>query len=222
MAVLTPAEEYDAMLAVLRDRGLGGTMGFGERPALMIVDMQKGFTDPDSPLGATADREMEAVRRLLESARSTGVPVVFTAVRYAAGAVDAGVWARKIPGNLLLVEGSELVELDPRLERRPDELVLYKKLPSAFFGTGLDGHLAALGVDSVVIGGLTTSGCVRATAMDACGHGLRPSVVREAVGDRRELPHLASLFDIELKYADVVSVEDAVVHLGRATHKEDR
>ncbi|UGS37288.1 isochorismatase family protein [Capillimicrobium parvum] len=205
--------EYEAMLAELRERGMGAEMGFGRRPAIIVVDMQRGFVDPRFPLGADAEPQIAAVRELLAVARRRALPVIFATVRYDAGLADTGVWRHKIPANLQLVEGSEQVELDPRLERRPDELLIIKKHASPFFGTTLAAELTGRGVDTLLIAGFTTSGCVRACAVDASAHGFRPIVVREAVGDRRELPHLASLYDIQVKYGDVVSLERALAYL---------
>lgn len=216
LAVGSPlTEEYDSMLAELRGRGLGADMGFGLRPALILVDMQRGFVDPSFPLGSDAEPQIAAALELLATARRRQLPVVFAAVRYDAGLADTGVWRHKIPGNLQLVDGTEQVELEPRLARRPDELLVVKKHASPFFGTTLAAELTGRGVDTLLIAGLTTSGCVRACAVDASAHGFRPIVVREAVGDRRELPHIASLYDIQAKYGDVVSLEATLEYLER-------
>jgi len=205
--------EFEAMLTELRERGLGADMGFGRRPAVIVVDLQRGFVDPSLPLGADLEPQIAATRQLLARARERAVPVAFAAVRYDPGLADAGVWRHKIPANLGLVEGTEAAELDPRLDRRPGELLVVKKHASPFFGTTLAAELTARGVDTVVIAGVSTSGCVRACAVDASAHGFRPIVVREAVGDRRELPHLAALYDIQTKYGDVVSLQTALAHL---------
>jgi maleamate amidohydrolase len=126
---------------------------------------------------------------------------------------DAGLWVRKIASNKWLVEDSEWIQVDPRLMRRPDEALLVKKYASCFFATDLTSRLQTLQVDTVIIVGCTTSGCVRATAVDACSHGFHTIVVEDAVGDRAELPHLAALFDIDSKYGDVVGLDDAVASL---------
>lgn len=220
MTTSSAVQEYEAMLAELRERGLGADMGFGARPALILVDLQRAFVDPSLPLGSDLERQIAASRRLLDVARRREVPVVFAAVRYDAGLADAGVWRHKIPANLELIEGTEQVELDPRLGRRPDELLVVKKHASPFFGTTLAAELTARGADTLLIAGVSTSGCVRACAVDASAHGFRPIVVREAVGDRRELPHLAGLFDIQAKYGDVVSLDDALAYLDRTRHTE--
>jgi nicotinamidase-related amidase len=143
------------------------------------------------------------------------VPVLFTTVGYEPGFADAGVWARKQRALLSLLRGTDATELDPRLERRPGEPILEKKYASAFFGTDLVSRLNAASIDTVVIVGATTSGCVRASAVDALQYGYRPMVVREAVGDRARAAHDQSLFDLDQKYADVVGVEEACEHLAR-------
>jgi maleamate amidohydrolase len=190
-------------------RGFGLKIGFGERPALLVIDLIVGFTDPELPLGADLEAEMAHTRALLAAARGKGVPVLHTIVRYDEGDLaDAGVWRRKQAGLDSLRAGTAAVELDPRLERRADEQIVVKKYASAFFGTDLGSRLMAYGVDTVVLVGCTTSGCVRASAVDAVQLGFRPMVVREAVGDRSPAAHRQALFDLEQKYADVVAVEE--------------
>jgi maleamate amidohydrolase len=193
-----------------------GRMGWGRSPALVVVDLARGFTDPACPLGGEHDDVIASVQRLLAAARSRSAPVVFTVVEYAAGLADAGVWPRKLPSQRHLVHGSPWVELDSRLGRLASERLLVKKQASAFCGTSLDISLRDAGVDTVVVCGLTTSGCVRATAVDACGLGFRTIVVREAVGDRHPLVHEVSLFDLDAKYADVVAESDAIAGMSAA------
>jgi ribulose-5-phosphate 4-epimerase/fuculose-1-phosphate aldolase/nicotinamidase-related amidase len=206
--------EIEAFWRSVREQGLGGRMGFGERPALLVVDMSCGFTDERSPLGADVSPAVAEIRRLLAAARGAGAPVVFSTVSYDADLVEAGVWPRKIPGQSVLVEGSRWVEIDPRLGRRPDETLLVKKYASCFFGTPLAGQLTATGVDTIVVTGVTTSGCIRATAVDGCSAGFRVIVPRQAVADRWGPSHAMSLFDMDMKYADVVDVEEALAYLG--------
>ncbi len=201
--------EYERLRTEFKSKGFGGRVGFGTRPALIVIDLITGFTDARSPLAGNLDPQLEATRTLLGSARSHGVPVIFTTVAYDSDLQEAGLWIRKIPSNNWLVEGSEWIELDTRLERRPSEMLLVKKYASCFFGTDLVARLQSRRVDTVLLAGCTTSGCVRATAVDACSYGFHTIVVEEAVGDRAELPHLASLFDIDAKYGDVVSLEEA-------------
>jgi maleamate amidohydrolase len=193
--------------------GFGAETERGRRPALVVVDLSRGFTEAQFATGSDLSAEVAATARLLAAARATRVPVFFTTIAYEPGDEVALAWLRKAPGLAVLAAGSELVELDPRLEVGPDEPVLVKKGASAFFGTDLAERLRALEVDTVVICGATTSGCVRASVVDAVQHGFPVLVAREAVGDRAQAPHDANLFDIDQKYGDVVSVDDAVSYL---------
>lgn len=197
-----------------QERGFGLRIGFGARPALVVVDLTRAFTDPARPLGSELGTQIRATNRLLGAAAAGAVPVVASSVRYDDGALrDAGIWALKQRGTASLRADGDGHEMDPRLALGADAIVLYKKHASCFFGTDLAARLRALGVDTVLIAGTSTSGCVRATAVDACGHGFRPMVVREAVGDRARGPHEASLFDLDAKYADVVSLAEALAYL---------
>jgi maleamate amidohydrolase len=216
------ARSVAAHLAQMRERmsdhGFAGRVGFGRRPAVLVVDLQRGFTDPRSPLGADFGREIAATNELLSAARRAGAPVLFSVAL-----AEAGLWARKLPANDLLEPGSEWVTLDPRLEPAADDQILPKHYPSCFFGTDLSTRLVSRAVDTLIIAGATTSGCVRATAVDACSSGLHTIVVGEAVGDRSALSHLVSLFDIDAKYADVVPLADAITYLAdRGGHDQDR
>ena len=189
--------------------GFGGGAGFGPRPAVVVVDLLNGFTDPESPLGADLDAVVESTRTLLDGAREAGVPVLFTTVVYdEANERAAAVFLRKVPALRVLRPGSRWIEVDARLGRRDDEPVLSKAFASAFFGTPLASMLA--GRDTLVVCGASTSGCVRATVVDALQHGLAPIVPRECVGDRWPAAHDANLFDMEAKYGDVVSLSEAV------------
>ena len=205
--------EYARLRQEFRDKGFGSRVGFGRRPALLAVDFITGFTDLRSPLAGDLDAQLTATKRLLEPARAAGIPVIFSTVAYDPELQEAGVWVRKIPATSWLVEGSEWVEVDQRLEQRPNETTLVKKYASCFFGTDLAARLVSRQVDTLIITGCTTSGCVRATAVDACSYGFRTIVVEEAVGDRAALPHAASLFDIDAKYGDVVGLGEAVEYL---------
>ena len=189
--------------------GFGGGAGFGSRPAVVVVDLLEGFTDPESPLGADLDDVVASTRTLLDAARDAGVPVLFTTVVYDdANERAAAVFIRKVPALRVLRPGSRWIEVDARLGRRDDEPVLAKAFASAFFGTPLASML--VGCDTLVVCGASTSGCVRATVVDAVQHGLAPIVPRECVGDRWPDAHDASLFDIEAKYGDVVPMSAAV------------
>jgi maleamate amidohydrolase len=206
-------EEYARLRKEFQDKGFGRRVGFGERPALLAVDFITGFTDLRSPLAGDLDTQLAATNALLEPARAAGIPVIFSTVAYDAELQEAGIWIRKIPANGTLVEGSEWVEVDKRLNQRPNETTLVKKYASCFFGTDLAARLISRRVDTLIITGCTTSGCVRATAVDACSYGFRTIVVEEAVGDRAALPHAASLFDIDAKYGDVVSLQEGLSYL---------
>ena len=185
--------------------------GIGRRPALVIVDMNYGFTDPESPLVCELDDTIDAIRRLLDVMRRAELPVVFTTVSFGEGdKVTAKAFIDKVPVLLTLAAGTRWVEIDDRIAPREDEVVLNKLFASAFFGTALSSLLASHGCDSVIVTGASTSGCVRATAVDALQHGYRPVVPREAVGDRNPAAHDASLYDIDLKYGDVVSLDECI------------
>ena len=196
--------------ALYRDRGLLGRVGFGARPALLVVDFIRGFTDLACALGSDLSAPLGAAAELLHSFRLLAHPIHFTTICYVPGLADSGPFARKIRALDVLIEGSAWVEIDERVAARSGEPLWIKKGASAFFGTGLASALVSQGVDTVVVVGCTTSGCVRASAVDACQHGFRTIVVREAVGDRASGPHESSLFDLDAKYADVVSLEEAL------------
>jgi nicotinamidase-related amidase len=189
--------------------------GVGRRPALVIIDMNNGFTDPASPLVCELDDTVEAIGKLLEAARRAELPVVFTTVSYGEGdKVTAKAFIDKVPVLLTLEAGTRWVEIDERIAPRPEEPVLNKLFASAFFGTPLASLLASHGCDSVIVTGASTSGCVRATVVDVLQHGYRPVVPREAVGDRNAAAEEAALYDIDLKYGDVVSLDECLDALG--------
>ena len=207
---MTSAQEQE----FFRQRGFGLRIGFGKRPALLVIDMIKAFTDPSMMLGADLDAQIEATRQLLQAARNATIPVIFSTVAYdEPQQKDAGIWALKQRGTATLVAGSDGVRVDQRLGFRAPDMLLVKKYASCFFGTDLVPRLLAHGVDTLVIAGCTTSGCVRATAVDACQTGFRPMVVREAVGDRSAAAHAQSLFDLDAKYADVVTLQETLRYL---------
>jgi maleamate amidohydrolase len=194
--------------------GFHGRAGFGDRPALLVVDMNVAFTDPRSPLACELDDVVGAIARLLDDARRAQIPVVYTTVAYDEGGKQAAAaFIDKVPALLTLEAGTGWAEIDPRIAPREGEPVLTKLFASAFFGTTLGSLLVAAGCDSVVVTGASTSGCVRATVVDALQHGYRPLVPREAVGDRNRRAHEASLYDVDAKYGDVVSLEEALAYL---------
>lgn len=204
----------DGQEALFAARGFGRTIGYGRKPALMVIDLSLGFTDPARPFGAELGPQIKATQLLLRIAREQRVPVLFTSVRYDSESLsDAGIWALKQGGATSLSAAGDGHVLDERLQAMPGEDVLYKKYASAFFGTDLLPRLIARGVDTLLLTGTSTSGCVRATAVDASQYGFRPMVVREAVGDRSQPAHAQSLIDLQAKYADVVSLDSAAEYL---------
>ena len=200
--------------------GFGGRAGFGRRPALVIVDMTLGFTDPGSPLACDLEEPVANIQKLLQAARDAEIPVIFTTVAYReSDKVTAAAFIAKVPALLTLEAGSRWAEIDPRIAPLETEPVLNKLFASAFYGTGLPSALAAAGVDTLITTGASTSGCVRATAVDALQYGYRPVVPREAVGDRNPDAHEANLYDIDAKYGDVVPTAEVLQYLqevGRA------
>jgi len=193
--------------------GLGQSVTLGSRPAVLVVDFSCGFTDPECALGSDMSGAVGETRRLLDVARAKGLPVVFTTIGFEPSLKDGGLWLQKAPSLGDLQIGGRWVEIDPRLDRGEDEPIVLKKGASAFFGTNLASILVSQGVDSVVLCGATTSGCIRATAIDLLQYGWPTIVPRECVADRAQAPHEANLFDIQAKYADVVPVEQALEYL---------
>jgi maleamate amidohydrolase len=198
---------------------LGQSVTLGERPAVLVVDFSRGFTDPQCTMGSDLTREVEATSRLLDTAREHGIPIIFTTIGFEPNLKDGSLWLEKAPGLKELIVGGKWVEIDPRLERREQETVILKKGASAFFGTNLPSVLISQGVDTVIMCGATTSGCVRATAIDLLQYGYPTLVPRECVGDRARDPHDANLVDIQAKYADVVSVEEALAYIESVSQK---
>jgi len=185
------------------------SQGLGHRPALVLVDLIRGFTDPACPLGSREEEVVAANAILLEAFRAHHLPVFFTTVIYRDSG-QARVFRDRMPALNVLQPGSQWVEVDPRLSPVKGEMIIEKRWASAFFKTPLDALLRAVQVDSLVIGGLTTSGCVRATVVDGLQHDYRVVVPREAVGDRNPDAHAANLFDMHAKYADVMSLNEVL------------
>ncbi|MDO7843397.1 isochorismatase family protein [Sphingomonas immobilis] len=190
--------------------GFNGALPFGKRPALVIVDVVMAYLDPASPLYAGVEDALAANQRLLAAARAAGVPALFTNVVYHASGLDGGMFYRKVPALQAYHAGSPLGAFPPTLQPLPSEIVVSKQYASAFFGTALASTLHAMGIDTVMLTGFSTSGCVRASALDALQHGFAPFVVREACGDRAAGPHEASLFDLQAKYAEVIGEDEAI------------
>lgn len=196
-----------------------GRVGWGERPALLVVDLCRAYTEPDGPFALPgAPAVVEANRSLVEAARAVGVPVVWTLVRYAADLADGGHFVRKVPALAAFAVDAEGGWGAPTLAPAQGEVVVTKQYASAFTGRTADGEgltawLRGRGADTLLVTGVSTSGCVRASATDALTHGLRPLVVADACGDRTAELHAQNLRDLDAKYADVVGLDDALEHL---------
>jgi nicotinamidase-related amidase len=215
------ATSIDRDEKLFRERGFNQRMGFGASPALVVIDMQKGFTNATQALGSNLDSQIEATIPLLEVAHRRKIPVFFSVCVYDDPDLkDAGVWINKIKGLETLRAGTENVEVDSRLDVRPGDTILRKRYASCFFGTDLISRLASARIDTLIVTGCTTSGCVRATAVDSCQSGFRPIVVKEAVGDRSSAAHEQSLFDLDAKYADVLSLSEVLPYMEGIGHNE--
>ena len=200
--------------ALAHIEGFGGRGGLGRLPALVVIDMTLGFTDPESPLACDLEGPVSEIQKLLEAARQAEIPVVFTTIAFReSDKLTAAAFIDKVPALLTLEAGTRWAEIDPRLAPRETEPVLNKLFASGFFGTGLSSLLTAAGVDTLISTGASTSGCVRATAVDALQYGFRPVIPREAVGDRNVDAHEANLYDVDAKYGDVVRVQEVLDYL---------
>jgi nicotinamidase-related amidase len=199
--------------------GWGARTPRGSRPAVVVVDLTRGFTEPEFPTGSDLTDVVAATGDLIAAARESGAPVLFTTIAYGPADVEGGAcaWLRKAPGLGILRAGSELADLDPRLPREATDPLIVKKGASAFFGTDLAAMLVTLRVDTVLICGATTSGCVRASVVDAVQSGFDVLVPRACVGDRAAGPHDANLFDIDAKYGDVIDQDDALAYVRNPT-----
>ena len=194
--------------------GFDGRLEFGSKPALLIVDVCNAYLDPASPLYAAGETALAANVRLVEAARAAAVPVIFTRVAYTAGGADGGLFYRKVPALKAYLDGNPLGDFPAGFGPRAGEVVITKQYASAFFGTALAATLNAMRVDTLLITGFSTSGCVRASALDALQNGFIPFVVRDACADRAAAPHEANLFDLQAKYAEVIALDEALRHLG--------
>jgi maleamate amidohydrolase len=194
-------------------RAYGNRIGFGRCPALILIDFVQAYFDPDCDLYAGVDDALASALRVRAAARQAGVPVIYTNVVYHSHALNGGRFYQKAKPLRNFLAGSPLGAWPEGLSVAEDELVVSKQYPSAFFGTSLASTLTSWGIDTLILTGLTTSGCVRATCVDTCSHGFIPIVVKEACGDRHPAPHEANLFDMNAKYADVVTEVEAVTYL---------
>jgi len=198
----------------LERKGFGRSIKPGARPAVIVIDLSKAFTDPGSDVGADLDLVVTNTRRILDAARRTAVPIFFFRLAFRHDLSDAGIMYAKQPALACLTEGSEAVEIDERLAPRPDESVITKKAASPFFGTNLGASLIMLGIDTLILTGCSTSGCVRAAAVDGYSYGYRLLVPADCVGDRTIEAHRANLFDIQVKMGEVVDVDYVLQYLG--------
>jgi len=196
-----------------RASGFHQAVGFGKNPALLMVDFVEAYLDKSSPLYAGVELVRDRCIELLGIAREAGIHIFHSNVSYRPGSPDGGMFRRKLPLLKVFEEGSPLAAFASGLEPAAGESVISKQYASAFFATPLASLLTVLGVDSVLIAGVTTSGCVRASALDALQHGFRSIVVKDAVGDRHPDPHEANLFDLQAKYSDLVSVNEVREYL---------
>jgi nicotinamidase-related amidase len=218
MSDVTKALEtiFSADSDLYRGRGFMRRVGFGERPALINIDLANAWTRPGNPFTCDGmDVIIPGVQRLLAASRAKGIPVVYTTTAYAVTEgpnTDMGIWHHKIPVEVLQL-GTEAVAIDERIAPEPGEHVIVKKFASAFHGTYLAGFLRAAGVDTVIVTGVTMAGCVRHTTEDAIGYGFRPIVVRECVGDRVAGVVEWNLFDIDAKFGDVEPLERVLSYL---------
>jgi nicotinamidase-related amidase len=210
------ADQYDEATRETYERAtFGGKLTLGERPAVLVVDFSTGFTDPECPVGADMTEAVESCRRVLDAARAKGVLIVFTVVAYGPHLKDLGLHAQKSPAMGVLQTGSRWAQVDPRLGLRDDEVVVVKRFPSAMFGTPVPSIFAAHRIDTVILCGAVTSGCIRASATDLYSYGYPTLLPVDCVADRAEGPHAASLFDLEAKYVDTVSSDEAIEYLER-------
>ncbi len=197
------------------DPGFNRRLAPGRRPALLVIDFVRAYLTPGSVLYAGVEEARAACETLLHAARAAGIPVLHTNVAYQRGGRDGGVFFRKLPALTCFETGvhPDLAEFAQGLEPAPDEVVVTKQYASAFFGTSLAATLTSMQIDTLLIAGVSTSGCIRASTVDACQHGFIPLVVRDAVGDRAPGPHEANLFDLQAKYAEVISLQQAQAYL---------
>jgi len=205
---------HDLMTTGPHGGAFSGRVGWGARPAVVVVDLVRAYTEPDGPFALPdPGPAVAATASLVAAARAAGAPVVWTVVRYTSGMADGGLFICKVPALAAFAEDAEGGWGELVLKPAAGEPVVPKQYASGFFGTSLAATLRAAGVDTVVVAGVSTSGCVRATATDALNHGFRPLVVRDACADRTPGLHESNLADLDAKYADVVGIGEALEHL---------
>ncbi|MEM8664438.1 MAG: isochorismatase family protein [Pseudomonadota bacterium] len=194
-------------------RAYDNRIGFGKRPALLLIDFVEAYFDPGCELYAGVGDTLQSALRIREAARAAGIPVIYTNVVYQPGGANGGRFFQKAKPLRNFVDGNPMGAWPKGLEVGEGELVISKQYPSAFFGTSLAATLTAGGIDTLIHTGVTTSGCVRATCVDCCSYGFIPIIAREAVGDRHPAPHEANLFDMDAKYGDVVGETEVIDYL---------
>ena len=202
--------------------GYNRRLGFGERPALILIDFVEAYFDKSSPLYAGVDDALACAIRVRGAARRAGVFVIYTNVVFTKGGVNGDIFMKKVPTLSIMEEDKPLGAWPKGLEPGDGELVISKQYPSSFFGTSLSSTLTALGIDTLILTGLTTSGCVRATCIDTVSYGFRPIIVGDACGDRDDRPHEANLFDMNAKYGDVVGETEVTEYLNRIGNQQPR
>ena len=190
-------------------------IGFGKNPAIILVDFVDAYFDKNSPLYADVEKVLLSAIRIRNIGRERNIPIIYTNVSYQKDGKNGGVFYKKLPVLSCFIEGAKTAGWPSELDINPNEIVITKHYPSAFFETCLSKKLNNLEIDTLIITGLTTSGCIRATCVDAISYGFRPIVVKDACGDRHEKPHIANLFDMNAKYADVVSENEVVSFLSK-------
>jgi maleamate amidohydrolase len=193
--------------------GLAGRVGYGAHPAVLLVDMQVQWNKPERRLGSDMGPLLEAAGALVDTAREHDVPIVYVWSCWEADGSDSGRWIQKIPALGEVEPGSDGAQIHPRVQPHPGDALVLKKGPSGFFNTPLEGVLHDLGVDTLLIAGASTSGCIRATAIDALQYGFRAILPHEAIGDRAASPHEANLLDIDAKYGDVVELDEVLAYV---------
>ena len=209
-------------LDIYEKQGFGNRIGFGEKPALIVIDFINAFNDPDMFGGGSIQSAIDHTEELLGLARHLDLPIAFTSHVYATDRSEDGIFNMKSPGLSKLVPNTRATAIVDQLEPRPGERVIGKHYPSGFFATDLANWLARRGVDTAIVTGCTTSGCVRATVVDAMGHGFRPIVPAECSGDRAQGPHEANLFDMDQKYADVMPLAEVQAALEELAPEQAR
>jgi maleamate amidohydrolase len=204
-------------------RGVFDTrLGFGEKPAVIVIDFVKAYTTEGAPFfgQGVVDAVGQSIP-LLAAARRAGAPIIYTQVVYHPSGLDGGLFFKKVPSLKLFIQGAPLGAIDDRITPQPSDFIVTKQYPSSFFGTSLGSTLKTLGIDTTVLIGCSTSGCVRATAVDAIQHGYRVIVPKECCGDRHDAPHDAALFDINAKYGDVLTKAEVISWLGTLSNRSN-